>query len=120
MRGLNSVQLLGNLGRDPEVKQVGDNKVASFSVAINENYKDKSGTLIERTEWLNVVAWGKLADIAEKYLKKGSKVLVEGKIQTRSWDKDGEKRYSTEVVARNFIMLDAKPTNNDEVGDLPF
>jgi len=122
MKGLNRIQILGNLGRDPEAKKVGDSTVVNFSVAINESYKDKQGNKVEKTEWCNVVVWGKLAEIAEKYLKKGSSVLVEGKIQTRSWEKDGEKRYSTEINANNFIMLggnDKQPSNEDP-GDLPF
>lgn len=110
---LNEIQLIGNLGSDPEVKAMpsGD-KVANFSVATSERWKDKAtGADKEKTEWTRIVVWGKLADIVEKYLKKGSKVYVKGALQTRKWqDASGQDKYSTEVVLRGFdskmIMLD--------------
>ena len=108
--GLNKVQLIGNLGGDPDLKYTESNvAVATFSIATNESYKDQNGNLIERTEWHRCVAWRKPAEIIHQYLKKGSKVYVEGKLQTRSWDdKDGSKRYTTEVVVNDWVFLDAK------------
>lgn len=107
MAALNKVLVMGNLGRDPEVRQAGDSTVADFSVAVSEKFKDKSGNQQERTEWVNVVCWGRLSEIARDYLHKGSKVFVEGKLRTRSWsDKNtGQKRYATEVEASNIQML---------------
>lgn len=103
---LNKVMIIGNLGRDPEVRQAGENKVANFTVAITERFTDHSGQRQERTEWVNVVVWRKLAEIAQQYLRKGSQVYVEGRLQTRSWDdQNGQKKYMTEVVADNFQML---------------
>ncbi len=111
MRGVNKVILVGNLGKDPEVQYLDNNvSLARFSVATNDSYKDKDGNRVDQTEWHNVVAWRGLAKIAEDYLKKGSRIYLEGKIRTRSWDdkQTGEKKYSTEIVADNFIMLDKK------------
>ena len=109
---LNKVLLIGNLGRDPEVRATPNgSKVATFSVACSESWKDQSGQKQERTEWVTVVAWRAQAEIAEKYLRKGSKVYVEGKLQTRTWeDKNGGgKRYATEVLVERFMMLDGRP-----------
>ena len=109
---LNKVMLIGNLGRDPEVRATPNgSKVATFSVACSESWKDQSGQKQERTEWVTVVAWRAQAEIAEKYLRKGAKIYVEGKIQTRSWeDKNGGgKRYATEVLCDRFMMLDGRP-----------
>jgi len=111
MKSLNRVMLIGNLGKDPELKytQSGD-AVANFSIACGESWKDAEGNKKERTEWMNIVAWKKLAEICGQYLHKGSKVFVEGKLQTRSWDdKNGIKRYTTEVVIHDLVMLDPKP-----------
>ena len=108
---LNKVMLVGNLGKDPEVRYLENGTaVANFSLATSESYKDKtSGERKTVTEWHNIVVWRGLAEVAEKYLKKGSMVFVKGKIRTRSWDdKDGNKRYTTEIVADNFRMLDKK------------
>lgn len=107
---LNRVQLIGNLTRDPELKQIpGGQSVATFGVATNFSWKDQSGQLQSKTEFHNVVAWRKLAEICGQYLRKGSKVYVEGKLQTRDWEgEDGVKRYRTEIVADNMIMLDRK------------
>lgn len=103
---LNKVMIIGNLGRDPEVRQAGENKVANFTVAVTERFTDRAGQRQERTEWVNVVVWRKLAEIAQQYLRKGSQVYVEGRLQTRSWDdQNGQKKYMTEVVADNFQML---------------
>ena len=107
---VNKVILIGNLGSDPELKYTPSGAaVTNFNVATNEVWNDKDGNKQERTEWHRVVLWRKLAEIAGEYLKKGSKIYLEGRLQTRSWeDKDGVKRYTTEVVADNMTMLDAK------------
>lgn len=109
MASLNKVMIIGNLGRDPEVRQAGSAPVANFSVAVTEKYKPRGEEAQERTEWVNVVAWHKLADVAKDYLHKGSSVYVEGKLQTRKWqDKNGNDRYTTEVVASSLQMLDKR------------
>lgn len=112
--GLNKVTLIGNLGADPELRYTeGNVPVASFNIATNESYKDQSGTLVERTEWHRIVVWRKLAEVLAEYLKKGSKVYLEGKLQTRTWeDKDGIKRYTTEVVVNDFMFLDSRGNGN--------
>jgi single-strand DNA-binding protein len=110
-RSLNKVQLIGNLGKDPELTYTPSGvAVAKFSIATGERWKDQEGNFQEKTEWHNIVAWRKLAEICGQYLKKGSKVYVEGKLQTRSWDdkNTGAKRYSTEIVVDDLIMLDSK------------
>jgi len=103
----NKVQLIGNLGQDPEIKTLSDGKkVASFSMATSENYRNAAGEKVQNTEWHRVVAWGRLADLCEKYLKKGRKVAIEGKLTHRDYeDKDGIKRYVTEVVANEMLLL---------------
>ena len=110
MKGLNKVLLLGNLGKDPEVQTLeGNIKVAKFTLATTEGYKDENGQVHSQTEGHNIVLWRGLAELAEKYLKKGSMVHVEGKNRTRSYeDKQGVKRYVTEVVGEEIIMLDKK------------
>jgi len=107
MSGVNKVILIGNLGKDPEIRHLeGGVAVAKFPLATTETYKNKDGQRVEQTEWHNVVMWRGLADIAEKLLKKGNQVYIEGKLRTRSWDdKDGHKRYMTEVVADNMTLL---------------
>ncbi len=118
MAGINKVILVGNLGKDPEVRHLeGGASVASFSLATSEVYKDKSGNRKEQTEWHNIVVWRGLADIAEKYLRKGMTIYLEGKIRTRSYDKDGIKHYSTEIVADSFTMLGKKENNQSTTGD---
>ena len=114
MAGVNKVILVGNLGKDPEVRHLeGGAVVANFPLATSESYKDRSGNRVDQTEWHNVVVWRGLAEVAEKYLKKGNQVYVEGKIRTRSWDdKDGVKRYNTEIVADQMTMLGKKDENN--------
>jgi single-strand DNA-binding protein len=110
-RSLNKVMLIGNLGKDPELRYTtGGVAVASFTIATNESWKDQDGNLQERTEWHNIVAWRKLAEICAEWLKKGKKVYIEGKLQTRSYDdkNTGAKRYVTEIVADNMIMLDSR------------
>jgi len=106
---LNKVMIIGNLTRDPETRTIPSGQsVSSFSVATNRRWKDtKTGEPKEASEFHNIVAWGKLADICNQYLKKGSKVYLEGRLQTRSWDdQNGNKKYRTEIVANNLIMLD--------------
>ena len=106
-RSLNKVQLIGNLGKDPELKYTPSGvAVATFSIATSESWKDQDGNQQEKTEWHNIVAWRKLAEICGEYLKKGKKVYLEGKLQTRNYEKDGVKRYVTEIVADQLIMLD--------------
>ena len=107
MASLNKVILIGNLGRDPEVRYTqGGGAVANLNLATNEVWNDKNGQRQERTEWHRVVVWGKRAEICSKYLSKGRQVYVEGRIQTRSWeDKDGNKRYITEVIAADVQFL---------------
>jgi len=117
MRGVNKVMLIGNLGREPDLQYLeGNIAVAKFPLATTETYKDKSGTLVSQTEWHTVVLWRGLADLAQKYLHKGSLVYIEGRIRTRNWeDKDKNKRFSTEIIGDNLVMLDKKK----EHGDIP-
>lgn len=107
MSGVNKVILLGNLGTDPEVKTFDDgNKLATLAIATSEKFKDREGTLQERTEWHNVVLYKRLAELAEQYLSKGRQVYIEGKLRTRKWqDKDGNDRYTTEIVAREMTFV---------------
>ena len=106
----NKVQLIGNLGMNPEIKTLDSGKkLAKFSIATNESYKNAKGEKIEDTQWHNLIAWGKTADIIEKYLEKGNEVAVEGKLTNRSYDdKDGNKRYITEIVVNEILMLGGK------------
>lgn len=101
----NSVQLIGRLGKDPEVKVFGENKKASFSLATTDSYKNQSGDKITDTQWHNIVIWGKLADVAEKYLKKGKEIVVEGRLEHRSYEVSGEKKYITEIVVNDLVMV---------------
>ncbi len=106
MASLNKVQVIGNLGRDPEVRMTpSGSKVASFSLAVTERFKDKSGQQKESTEWVNLVLWRRQAEIAEQYLRKGSSIYAEGKLQTQSWENNGQKHFKTEIVVSNFQML---------------
>lgn len=107
MASINRVILVGNLGKDPEIRHIeGGVTVARFPIATSETYKDRSGNKVERTEWHNIVAWRGLAEVAEKYLKKGQSVYIEGKIRSNNYqDKDGIQRYSIEIVADNMTML---------------
>ena len=139
MAGVNKVILVGNLGKDPEVRYLDSGvAVANFSLATTENYKNKQGEKVSQTEWHNIVLWRGLAEVAEKWLKKGSSVYIEGKIRTKKWeDKEGNTRYNTEILADNMTMLgnriqsdvsvknDSKTSSeiksvNDENDDLPF
>ena len=110
MRGVNRVMLIGNLGKDPDMQFLeGNIGVAKFSLATTETFKDRSGKLISQTEWHTVVLWRGLAELAQKYLHKGSLVYIEGRLKTRSWeDKEGNKKFATEVVGDNLIMLDKR------------
>jgi single-strand DNA-binding protein len=107
-KSVNKVILVGNLGKDPELKYTPQGTpVAKITLATNERYKDKDGNWQDRTEWHNVVLWQRLAEIASEYLKKGGKVYIEGRLQTRSWDdkQTGQKKYMTEVVASDLVLL---------------
>jgi single-strand DNA-binding protein len=110
MASLNKVMLIGNLGKDPEVRYTtSGTAVASFSLATSERFKNKSGEWEERTEWHNVVLWGRQAEVAGEYLAKGKTVYIEGRLQTRKWqDKEGRDRYTTEVVGEKMQMLGAR------------
>ena len=114
MASLNKVQIIGNLGRDVEIKEVGSTKVASFSVAVTEKFKNRDGQQQEKTEWVNVELWARLAEIAEQYLKKGSSVYVEGKLETQTWEKDGEKKYKTLVRGFSMQMLGGRGENQGQ------
>ncbi len=120
MSGVNKVILIGNLGKDPEVRSIESGaKVASFPLATNETYKGKDGAKVEQTEWHNIVVWRGLAELAEKYLRKGSQIYLEGRIKTRSWDdKDGNKRYITEIVGDNMTFL-GKPMGEGDSQKTP-
>ncbi len=142
-RGLNKVQIIGNLGRDPEMRFTQDGTpVTNFSVAVNDSWQGRDGEQRERTEWFRVVAWRRLAEISNEYLRTGGKVYVEGRLETQKWqDQEGNDRYTTELIARDLLMLGGRndvdspsdtrqepvtdsgnSTNNDEItaDDLPF
>jgi single-strand DNA-binding protein len=109
MASVNKVILMGNLGRDPEVRYMPNGEaVANFSIATTENWKDKAGNAQSKTEWHNIVMYRRLAEIAGEYLKKGRPVYIEGRLQTREWEKDGVKRYSTEIIGDSMQMLGGK------------
>lgn len=132
-RGVNKAILIGNLGADPELRYTPSGRpVATFRIATTDVWTDANGERQERTEWHRIVAWDRLAEICGEYLRKGSKVYIEGRIQTRTWeDQNGIQRYTTEIVARDMRMLDARPTAPEEASgeeppvvegeeDLPF
>ena len=116
MAGVNKVILIGNLGKDPEVRYLDSGvAVANFSLATTESYKNKEGERVSQTEWHNVVLWRGLAEVAEKWLKKGSSVYIEGKIRNRKWeDKEGNTRYTTEILGDNMTMLGKKDDNSSQ------
>lgn len=142
MSGINKAIIIGNLGKDPDVRYLENGTaVANFSVATSETYKDKNGEKVTNTEWHRVTLWRGLAEVAEKYLKKGSQVYICGKLKTRSWeDKNGETRYTTEIIGDELTMLGGRddnqqraepqqaapqrqkpnPQNETEEDDLPF
>lgn len=108
-RGLNKVMIIGNLGSDPEMRYTPTGRpVTSFSVATSRNWVTSEGEQREATEWFRVVAWENLAEICNRYLRKGSRVYVEGRLQTRSWDNQGQRHYRTEVVANEMVLLDSR------------
>ena len=119
MAGVNKVILVGNLGKDPEVRHLeGGVSVAHFTLATNDYYKDKQGNRVERTEWHNISAWRGLADMADKYLKKGQQVYIEGKLRTRQYqDKDQQTRYITEIIADEISMLGGRPSGAPAAAD---
>ena len=115
--GINKVIIVGNLGQDPEIKYTaGGAAVTTLSIATSDSWKDKdSGMDQERTEWHRVVLWRRLAEVAGEYLKKGSKVYIEGQLQTRKWEQEGQTRYTTEIVARDMQFLDSRGSSNNEL-----
>jgi len=119
MASVNKVILVGNLGADPELRYTNTGTaVANFRIATNEQWTDKNGDKQERVEWHHIVAWSKLGEICGKYLKKGRSVYVEGRLQTRQWeDQQGNKRYTTEVVAQTMQMLGGRPGESSDAGD---
>ncbi len=119
---MNKAMVIGNLGNDPEIRYTqSGTPVATFSVATTERWKDKDGQQQEHTDWHRIVVWDKLAEICGEYLKKGSKVYIEGKMQTRKWEENGTTRYTTEIIAKNMEMLGGKtnPADNTMGGNEP-
>lgn len=122
MSGVNKVILIGNLGADPEVRTTQQGAtVANLRLAVSETWKDQQGQRQERTEWVNLVLWRQQAEIAQRFLRKGSKIYAEGKLQTRSWDdkQSGQKRYATDVAVDHFTILDARGPNADGEAGAP-
>jgi single-strand DNA-binding protein len=121
MASVNKAIVLGNLGRDPELRYTkGDSAVCSFSIATNERWKDKSGQQQEKTQWHNIVLWGRLAEVANNYLHKGDPVYIEGRLQTRTWEDDaGNKRYTTEIVGSQMQMLGSRGSKAETPADVP-
>lgn len=119
MAGVNKVILMGNLGKDPDIRTLESGaKVARISLATNEYFKNRNGEVIERTEWHYVVLWHRKAELAEKFLKRGSPVYIEGRLQTRNWDdKDGVKRYTTEIIADVVNLVGGKQPENGPMGN---
>jgi single-strand DNA-binding protein len=113
---VNKVILIGNVGKDPEIRHLDSGvAVAHFTLATSESYNAKNGERVTNTEWHNIVMWRGLADVVEKYVKKGSRLFIEGKITSRQYEKDGQTRYFTEIVGNNMVMLDSKgSTGNNE------
>ena len=118
MSSLNKVMLIGRLGKDPEIRYTPDGSpVANFSLATSENFTDKSGTRQERTEWHNIVAWSKLAELCKRFLAKGRQVYIEGRIRTREWnDKDGIKRRTSEIIASQLVLLGSRSQESGGFG----
>lgn len=115
MASVNKVILVGSLGKDPEIRYMPNGEsVANFSIATSETWKDKAGAKQEKTEWHNIVMYRKLAELAGEYLKKGSPVYIEGRLQTRKWEKDGVTRYSTEIIGDNMQFLSAKNAQSSD------
>lgn len=120
MRGINKVILIGNLGKDPEIQFLeGNIAVAKFSLATSDNFKDKEGKVFTQTEWHNIVVWRGLAEMAQKYLKKGHRVYLEGRLKTRYWeDKDHRRNTITEIIADNLVMMDRKDEEQSDKADI--
>lgn len=120
----NRVQLIGRLGQTPEVKQLESGRtVANFSIATNDKYKNKKGEWIETTDWHNLVAWGKTAEIIAQYVEKGNEIAIEGKLTNKNWeDKDGNKRYATEIVVNEIVLMGNKSagSNSTKKENMPF
>lgn len=129
-KGRNVVELLGNVGKPPELKDVNGQALLKFSLATPDGYKGKDGQWVDVTDWHNVVVWGKMAETLSPYINQGSKLFIEGKLKTRSYEKNGEKRWATEIVARDIILCGGKqeksepaPTpaqHQDSMDDIPF
>ena len=118
MASVNKAIIVGNLGKTPKIGEVNGDKVATFGVATNMRYKNKEGVQEEKTEWHNVVCWGRLAEICEEYLKTGSPVYIEGRLQTRQWeDKEGAVKQRTEIVCQNLQMLGSKKEGDSGAGN---
>jgi single-strand DNA-binding protein len=115
MSSLNKIMLIGNLGKDPEIRYTPDGSpVATFSLATSENWTDKNGNRQEHTEWHTIVAWNRLADLSKRFLNKGRQVYIEGRIRSREWnDRDGNRRRTTEVIASQMVLLGSRPQNID-------
>jgi single-strand DNA-binding protein len=127
MKALNRVQLIGNIGKEPEISYLPNGTaVAKLSIATTDSYKNKQEEWQETTEWHKVIVFGTLAQNVEKYLKKGSKVYIEGKLKTRSWEKDGVKHYATDIMGNEMLFLDGKSDKKvekkqeDDPNDMPF
>jgi single-strand DNA-binding protein len=122
MKGLNKVQLIGNLGKDPEIRFVPDGKqITKFSMAVNRSYKNKTGESIDDTQWFNIEAWSGLAKVISEHLTQGDRVYIEGRLKTEKYDKNGETKYFTKVVAQQMIMLGKNRPNESSSGeDIPF
>ncbi len=114
MASVNKAILIGHLGKDPETRQVGNSMVSKFSIATTESYKGKDGNKVENTEWHNIEAWGDLATIADKYLKKGSMIYLEGSIKTDKWESEGVTKFATKIRASSFTMLGGKQGESQE------
>jgi len=115
-KDLNRCDFIGRLGRDPEIKYTqGGVAICNFSIAVSDSYQDKNGVKQEKTEWINLVAWSKLAEICGQYLRKGSKIYASGRLQTRKWeDKNGDAKSTTEIVIADMQMLDSKPQGQQQ------
>ncbi len=112
---MNTVILIGNIGNEPQIKQFDNgNKVANFPLATNESYKDKQGNKVEAAEWHNIVAYGKVVEVVEKYFKKGTKISITGKLKTRSWEQDGQKKYITEIILNQFEFVGSANTQSQD------
>jgi len=119
MAGVNKVILVGNVGKDPDIISFENGKKATFSLATSEKYKDREGKPVEKTEWHNIVFWGPVVDVIEKYVKKGKQVYVEGKLASRSYEKDGQTRYITEVIGQNLTLLGGSMSGGSHNENIP-